>query len=44
MAEGPGPRKKEERDYFFGRVIGEGSFSTVYLARYTALVIVQLLA
>lgn len=33
MAEGPGPRKKEERDYFFGRVIGEGSFSTVYLAR-----------
>lgn len=28
-----GPRKKVEMDFLFGRVIGEGAFSTVYLAR-----------
>jgi len=35
MSEGgaSGPKKKSETDFLFGRVIGEGSFSTVYLAR-----------
>ena len=35
MSEGgtSGPRKKAETDFLFGRVIGEGAFSTVYLAR-----------
>jgi len=34
MAEGAaGPKKKEEKDFYFGKVIGEGSFSVVYLAR-----------
>ena len=32
MGDGP-PRKKEEADFNFGRIIGEGSFSTVYLCR-----------
>jgi len=27
------PKKKSSSDYYFGRVIGEGSFSTVYLAK-----------
>lgn len=27
--------KKSADDYFFGKVIGEGSFSTVYLAKET---------
>ena len=31
MAEAP--TKKSPNDFFFGRVIGEGSFSTVYLAK-----------
>jgi len=26
-------RKKEEKDFYFGRIIGEGSFSQVYLAK-----------
>lgn len=29
------PKKKSSNDYYFGRVIGEGAFSTVYLARDT---------
>jgi len=35
MSEGgaSGPKKKAETDFLFGRVIGDGSFSTVYLAR-----------
>jgi len=33
MAEGTSTRKKEEKDFFFGRIIGEGAFSTVYLSR-----------
>jgi len=35
MSEGgaSGPKKKAETDFLFGRVIGEGAFSTVYLAR-----------
>jgi len=32
MGDGP-PRKKEETDFYFGRIIGEGSFSTVYLCK-----------
>ena len=32
MGDGP-PRKKEESDFNFGRIIGEGSFSTVYLCK-----------
>ena len=27
------PTKKSPNDFYFGRVIGEGSFSTVYLAK-----------
>jgi len=30
---GDGQRKKEEKDFYFGRIIGEGSFSQVYLAK-----------
>jgi len=34
MGEEQEPRKKkEERDFYFGRIIGEGSFSTVYLCK-----------
>lgn len=32
MGDGP-PKKKEEVDFYFGRIIGEGSFSTVYLCK-----------
>jgi len=32
MGDGP-PKKKEESDFYFGRIIGEGSFSTVYLCK-----------
>lgn len=27
------PPRRSESDYHFGRVLGEGSFSTVYVAR-----------
>ena len=30
---GDGRKKKEEIDFYFGRIIGEGSFSTVYLCK-----------
>ena len=38
------PKKKEEMDYYFGRVIGEGSFSTVYLARWVLSQLIVLLS
>ena len=33
MGDGSAPRKKDESDFYFGRIIGEGSFSTVYLCQ-----------
>ena len=27
------PQRKKEEDFYFGRIIGEGSFSTVYLCK-----------